>query len=70
MFTLLAAALAALASLIYWLRYDTLQMPYWLMVACTIGSLAVAEAFEDLWRRRRLRAGRARRAHARRGGAV
>ncbi|MFE1949983.1 hypothetical protein ACFW9D_05875 [Streptomyces sp. NPDC059524] len=69
MFTLLAAALAALSSLTYWLRYGTLQMPYWLMVASTIGSLAVAELAEELVRRHRIRVGRSRRrAHARPAG--
>lgn len=65
MFTLLAAVLAALSGLTYWLTQGTWGMPYWLAVISVIGSTAVAEVLEGLLQRRRLRAGRARRAHAR-----
>lgn len=68
MFTLLAAVLAALSGATYWLLQGTWQMPYWLMAVSVIGSTALSEACEELRNRRRvrIRAGRSRRAHARR----
>ena len=64
MFTLLAAFLAALSGLTYWLLQGTWTIPYWLAATSVIGSTAVAETLERLLYRRRLRAGRPRGAHA------
>lgn len=65
MSTLIAAVLTALSGGMYWLLQGTWTMPFWQLAPCIVGSFAFAEVLEDVSRRRRLRAGRARRAHAR-----
>lgn len=65
MYTLACAALAALANVIWWRLYGTWLMPLWLSASILFGLVAAAGLLERLLERRRLLAGRARRAHAR-----
>jgi hypothetical protein len=67
-FTLLATAVAACVGIAYRLRADTWDMPFWLTAPAVLAPIAAAELFDFLKHRRAARtarAGRTRRAHAR-----